>query len=183
MSHPRALLPGPVLLLAALLAACADSAHPELQAWMSQQKSQATAAALPSLVPSSLPPPMPAQAALLDPFSPERLGQASKAAPARSLRARVGLLPEPGRRKEPLEAWPLAVMALVGTVAEPGQALALVRVDKLLYQVRPGQYLGPDFGRVVRISESAVTLRELVQDGSGAWVERTAILHLQETAK
>ena len=120
---------------------------------------------------------------MLDPFSPERLGQASKAAPARSLRARAGLLPEPGRRKEPLEAWPLAVMALVGTVAEPGQALALVRVDKLLYQVRPGQYLGPDFGRVVRISESAVTLRELVQDGSGAWVERTAILHLQETAK
>jgi len=74
-------------------------------------------------------------------------------------------------------------MALVGTLAESGQALALVRVDKLLYQVRPGQYLGPDFGRVVRISESAVTLRELVQDGSGAWVERTAILHLQETAK
>ena len=88
MSLLRAMLPGTVLLLAALLAACADSAHPELQAWMSQQKSQATAAALPSLAPSSLPPPMPAQAALLDPFSPERLGQASKAAPARSLRAR-----------------------------------------------------------------------------------------------
>ena len=183
MSHLRALLSGPVLLLAALLAACADSAHPELQAWMSQQKSQATAAALPSLTPSSLPPPMPAQAALLDPFSPERLGQASKGAPVNLRRARVGLPPEPGRRKEPLEAWPLAVMALIGTVAESGQALALVRVDKLLYQVRPGQYLGPDFGRVVRISESAVTLRELVQDGSGAWVERTAILHLQETAK
>lgn len=182
MSHLHPLLTGPVPLIVVLLAGCADSAHHELQAWMMQQKSQTTAAALPNLAPRPPPTAMQAPVGLLDPFSPERLGRASKAAPAVLPGVRAGL-PEPGRRKGELEVWPLAAMALVGTLSESGQVLALVRVDKLLYQVRPGQYLGPDFGRVVRISESAVTLRELVQDGSGAWVERTTTLHLQETAK
>jgi len=50
----------------------------------------------------------------------------------------------------------------------------------LLYQVRPGQYLGQNYGRITKISETEVVLREIVQDAVGEWIERPAALQLQE---
>ncbi|MBL8425196.1 MAG: pilus assembly protein PilP, partial [Candidatus Accumulibacter phosphatis] len=41
-------------------------------------------------------------------------------------------------------------------------------------------YMGQNFGVVVSVSESEVTLRELIQDSAGDWVERTSTLLLQE---
>ena len=67
-------------------------------------------------------------------------------------------------------AWSFTKLALV----------ALVKVGGLLYQVRPGQYLGQNYGRVTRISETDVTLREIVQDSGGEWIERPATLKLVE---
>jgi len=91
--------------------------------------------------------------------------------------------PELARRKEPLEAFPLDSMALVGSLVRAGQPVALVKVDSLLYQVRPGNYLGQNYGRVTKINETEVTLREIVQDAVGEWIERTATLQLQEKSK
>ena len=51
------------------------------------------------------------------------------------------------RRKEPLEAFPLDSMSMVGSVNKLGQPVALLRVDGLLYQVRVGDYLGHNYGR------------------------------------
>ena len=59
----------------------------------------------------------------------------------------------------------------------------MVRVDNLLYQVRPGAYLGQNFGKVTKISENEITLREIVQDAAGEWIERVATLQLQENTK
>jgi type IV pilus assembly protein PilP len=61
--------------------------------------------------------------------------------------------------------------------------VALVTVGKLLYQVRVGDHLGQNFGRVTKISETEVSLREVVQDAAGEWIERTASLQLQERSK
>ncbi|NCP41661.1 MAG: pilus assembly protein PilP, partial [Rhodoferax sp.] len=61
--------------------------------------------------------------------------------------------------------------------------VALVTVGKLLYQVRPGEYLGQNYGRVTKITETELTLREIVQDATGEWVERMASLQLQERLK
>jgi type IV pilus assembly protein PilP len=58
-----------------------------------------------------------------------------------------------------------------------------VRVDNLLYQVRPGNYLGQNFGKIVKVDETEVVLREIVQDAAGEWIERTAKLQLQERSK
>ena len=41
-------------------------------------------------------------------------------------------------------------------------------------------YLGQDFGVVTNVAESEVTLKELVEDLNGDWVERTSKLLLQE---
>jgi type IV pilus assembly protein PilP len=73
-------------------------------------------------------------------------------------------------------------MSMVGSLNREGQLVALVKVDKLLYQVRPGNYLGQNFGRVTRITETEVVMREIVQDSAGEWTERAAALQLQEDA-
>ena len=69
------------------------------------------------------------------------------------------------------------------SVNKKGVPFALLKVDNLLYQVKLGNYLGLNYGRVTQISETEVTLREIVQDALGEWIERIATLHLQEKAK
>jgi type IV pilus assembly protein PilP len=91
--------------------------------------------------------------------------------------------PELVRRKEALESFPLDAMAFVGSLVRTGQPVALVKVDTLLYQVRPGNYLGQNYGKVTKITETEVTMREIVQDAVGEWIERTATLQLQERSK
>jgi type IV pilus assembly protein PilP len=55
-----------------------------------------------------------------------------------------------------------------------------VQADGALYQVKVGNYMGQNFGVVTAISDTAVTLKELVEDVNGEWVERTSSLMLQE---
>ena len=93
------------------------------------------------------------------------------------------IAPELARRKEALEAFPLDSMAMVGSLNRNGQPVALISVDKLLYQVRVGNYLGLNYGRITRISETELGLREIVQDAAGEWIERVATLQLQERSR
>ena len=67
-----------------------------------------------------------------------------------------------------------------GSVVKNGRHYALLRVDKLLYQVKTGDYLGQNYGKIVKISETDVSLREIVQDAAGEWIERPGALQLQE---
>ena len=123
------------------------------------------------------------QEAAVDPFSNVKLTQALKRDSAQS-NANAGLVaPELARRKEPLESFPLDAMSMVGTLIKQGQPVALVKVDNLLYQVHAGNYLGQNYGRITKVGENEVTLREIVQDASGEWIERIAKLQLQERSK
>ena len=90
---------------------------------------------------------------------------------------------EINRRKEPLESYPLDTMSMVGSLTREGRRYALLRVDNLLYQVKAGDYLGQNFGRITKISETEITLREVVQDAAGEWIERTSTLQLQEKGR
>ena len=90
------------------------------------------------------------------------------------------LAPDLARRREPLEAYPLEGLSMVGTLERGKGVYALVRTpEKDIYQVRPGNYMGQNFGVVTGITDSEIKLKELVQDGSGDWAERTSTLNLQ----
>jgi type IV pilus assembly protein PilP len=93
------------------------------------------------------------------------------------------LLAEINRRKEPLEAYPLDAIAMVGSLQRGGAQTALLKADNLLYQARLGNYVGQNFGRITKITETEVVLREIAQDAAGEWVERNSTLQLQEKAK
>lgn len=172
----RVLIPAAALLL---LAGCSSDMD-ELRQWMEQQRKEIKPTVTPLLPPKKfLPQPYEAGAGV-DPFSPQKLSVAIKqeAAQPNSL-----LTAEINRRKEPLEAYPLDNMSMVGSLTREGRRYALLRVDNLLYQVKAGDYLGQNFGRITKISETEITLREVVQDAAGEWIERTSTLQLQEKGR
>lgn len=169
-----------VVLAAATLGACGGTDSEELQQWMTEQRSQARARVQPIPEPKKFTPQDYRQDAATDPFSNQKLAQALKRDSAQST-SNAGLIaPELTRRKEALEAYPLDSMAMVGSLIKTGQPVALLRVDNLLYQVRSGNYIGQNYGRITKIGETEIVLREIVQDGSGEWIERIAKLQLQE---
>jgi type IV pilus assembly protein PilP len=118
----------------------------------------------------------------MEPFSKEKLASVMQGNAGVPVANSALIEPELRRRKQPLEAYPLDAMSMVGSINRQGQLVALVKVDNLLYQVRQGGYLGQNYGRVNKITETEVTLREIVQDSFGEWTERPAALQLQEEA-
>ena len=92
-----------------------------------------------------------------------------------------GLRPDPNRRKETLEQYPLDSLDMVGTIGKGAALVALVMgPDKVTYRVRPGNYLGQSDGRVTSVREDGLELVELVPDGAGGWLERPASIALED---
>jgi len=112
---------------------------------------------------------------LPDPFKPRTMVFDGRAAGG-------GPQPDLNRRKEALEAFPLESLQMVGTLEQRRVNYALIKTpDKNLYRVKVGNYVGQNFGVITAISDSAVTLKEVIQDpSSGSWTERTSSLQLLE---
>lgn len=172
-----------VCAVVAALAGCGTSEQEDLQQWMADQRSQVKPKVERLPEPTKFTPEPYKQEGAIEPFSSQKLTQALKK-DSNQATANAGLItPELARRKEPLEASPLDSIAMVGSLIKLGQPVALIKVDNLLYQVRAGNYLGQNYGRILKISETDLTLREIVQDAGGEWIERTATLQLQEGTK
>lgn len=165
------------------LAACGGSGDEELQTWMTEQRNMARPKITPLEEPKKFIPQPYTQRGIIEPFDPMKLTRALKRDSTQTAANATLISPELTRRKEPLEAYPLDIMAMVGSLQKAGQPVALVRVDKLLYQVKVGNYLGQNYGRVMKVTETEVVLREIVQDATGDWIERPATLQLQEKSK
>jgi len=163
----------------AALAGCAGD-QDELTQWMEQQKREVKPNVEPLSPPKKFIPQPYAALGAVEPFSTQKLTVALKqeARQPNSL-----LAAEINRRKEPLEAYPVDSMTMVGSVLRNGQQFALLRVDNLLYQVKTGDYLGQNYGKITKISETDVSYREIVQDAAGEWIERSSALQLQEKAR
>jgi type IV pilus assembly protein PilP len=112
---------------------------------------------------------------LPDPFKPRKLTAPREGGGG-------GLAPDLNRRKEPLEAFPLEQLKMVGTLSQGNDTYALVRADKTLYRVKKGNYMGQNFGLITDVTESEIKLKEIVQDSAGDWAERQSVLPLLEEA-
>ena len=166
-----------------VLAGCGSSSEDEIRQWMTEERNQTRPKVPPIPAPKQFKPEAYTNATAMEPFSNQKLTQALKRDAAQVAANGALVAPELARRKEPLEAFPLDSMSVVGSIIKAGQPVALVKVDNLLYQVKLGNYLGQNYGRVTKISETEVTLREIVQDAVGEWIERVATLQLQEKSK
>jgi len=159
----------------ALLAACSGPGE-ELQQWMAQQRKEVKPSIEQIEAPKKFVPQAYSAITGTEPFSAQKLVVGS---PLDNRQSNALLASETRRRKEPLEAYPLDSMAMVGSVTRQGKPFALIRVDNLLHYVKAGEYIGQNYGKITRIGETDLDLREIVQDAAGEWVERTATLQLQ----
>lgn len=158
-----------------LIAGCGGESHQDLRAWMNEQGkgSKGKLDPLPQVKPYE---PFAYNAFdLSDPFKPRKI---------EPIKGASNLAPDLNRRKEPLEAFPLETLQMVGTLQKERATFALIRTtEKDIYQVRIGNYLGQNFGVIIGISDNAIRLKELVQDGSGDWTERSSTLQLAEATE
>ncbi|MBI3571476.1 MAG: pilus assembly protein PilP [Gammaproteobacteria bacterium] len=113
-------------------------------------------------------------ASLVDPFASFNLmpqGQKSASGPR----------PDPNRRKEPLEDYPLDSLKMVGTLMRGKQAWAVIQApDGTVHRAQVGDHLGQNSGMINKITEEKIDLIELIQGTMGDWVEREANLALLE---
>ena len=166
-----------------LLAGCLGDNQQDLKQWMQEQRNATKPSVPPIPEPKKFTPAPYTNDISIEPFSNQKLAQALKRESTQATANAALVAPELNRRKEALEAFPLDAIAMVGTMQPKGVPMALVRVDKLLYQVRVGNYLGQNYGKVTKVSETELVLREIVQDAAGEWIERQARLQLQEGSK
>ncbi len=109
---------------------------------------------------------------LPDPFKPRKLAAAGSGG---------GLQPDLTRPREPLETYSLETLKMVGMIGRKNGSHAVIATpDKTIYHVRPGNYMGQNFGLITRITDNEIVLKEIVQDSAGDWAERTSTMTLQE---
>lgn len=164
----------------AALSGCFGSQQ-DLREWMNEERAKVRPKIETISEPTRFEPQRYTEEMALEPFSAQRLTQALRREAAQPGNSDL-IAPELSRRKEALEAQPLDAMAMVGSLDRNGQRVALIRLDRLIYQVRVGNYLGLNYGRITRIDETELVLREIVQDAAGEWTERMATLQLQDKA-
>ena len=117
---------------------------------------------------------------MVDPFVPGRIvvTQASAGGGGGG-----GVQPDLNRPKEPLEAFPMESIQMVGTLSQNQDMYALVKAGASLFRVKKGNYMGPNFGVITGIDESQINVKEVVQDSGGDWVERSTSLQMQGGGK
>src|SRR5438552_2870618 len=166
-------------LAATLLAGCGSDEHGDLKQELAQLTKDVRGRVdpLPQVRPYE---PVPYTAeGQIDPFRPERIDVAQAGGRATLSK----LAPDPNRPREPLEAFPLESIQMMGTITQEKETFALVKAGPNLYRVKKGMYLGQNFGVITAIDEAQITLKELVQDSGGEWVERSSSLQLVEAKR
>jgi type IV pilus assembly protein PilP len=164
-----------------LLSGC-DNKKDDLEQWMKEAK--ANVAPLKNTVeaPKKVEPFTYDNKTQIDPFSSAKLAVAiDRAAKAKANNG--GLAPDTKRAREVLESFPLESIKMVGRIADSKVTTALLQVDTLVYQARVGSYAGQNFGKIVKIDDAEVFIKELVQDATGDWVERETSLRIKEGVK
>jgi len=114
------------------------------------------------------------ESSVRDPFIPAQIIQASS-------NAEAGPRPEEGRAKDVLEEFALGSLKMMGSLEKDGKRWALMRApDGTLHRTTVGHYMGQNNGKILKISESQLELKEIVPDGLGGWVERFSTLTVNE---
>ena len=92
-----------------------------------------------------------------------------------------GVRPDVKRNRQFLEQFSLDTLSMVGTLRMGSRQYGLVKTsDGLVHRVVPGDYLGQNDGRITAIDPSRINVTEIVPDGLGGYMERTASIALNE---
>ncbi|MFN9708188.1 MAG: pilus assembly protein PilP [Burkholderiales bacterium] len=168
-----------LLLVLASLSACLNDKQ-ELEIWMQEQRAEVK----PSIEPIEPP-------KRFIPHAYEVFDKHDPFDPVKKMEAVIGgekhpcslLLAEQSRQRQPLEAYPIDTMVMVGSYVKNNQPYALLSVSGHLYIVKTGDYIGKNYGKITSVTESQISLREIGQDPSGECEERPGTLQIPEKSR
>ena len=85
------------------------------------------------------------------------------------------------RVPEFLEGFPLDSLKMVGTVEKDDTLWALIRVpDGAVQSVKPGNYIGQNYGKILSITDQNIDMKETVANGTGGYKERDISIVLSQ---
>ena len=170
-----------IFLLPCALLACGPSRQETLKDWMAEERKSITPMV------KKIPEPKPffhlayEEVGSSDPFARQFFVAAAVSAQQKGNPDFSS--PHKSRKRDPLEEYALETIVFVGTMEKQGRAVGLVRAQGKVFQVLTGQYIGKNLGKVLRIDESSIQLREVAQDQDGMWLQRDATLRIQGESK
>jgi len=93
----------------------------------------------------------------------------------------TGPRPNIDRSREPLEDFPLDTLRFKGTVTKNETKWGLIFApDNTVHRVLEGHYMGQNHGRIIALSDVEIQITEIVPDGLGNYIERSAAIALIE---
>ncbi|MBL1264338.1 pilus assembly protein PilP [Candidatus Methylomicrobium oryzae] len=178
LTHRRVWVSVFCLFGAALLSGCANEDLSDLQAFITAEKAKPKGSIEPLPGIKVVEPFIFNPDGLRDPFIPlEQTAEQAEAVAA----AGSGIRPDLARPKEELEAFPLDSLRMVGTVSMKDGLWGLIKAgDSTVYRVRVGNYIGKNYGKIIRILGDRIEVMELISDKPGVWREQQASLALAE---
>lgn len=156
-----------IIILSLLLFACGASDESELTRYINRIK----------LRPSKPIEPLPEFKALPVFQYPENDTRRSPFKPTTEMQVDT-FVPNVKRPKQALEAFPLDGLKFVGILEQSNTRWALIRDPKgLVIRIKQGEYMGQNYGEVLRINEKSILLSESVQL-NGKWEKRQVTINL-----
>ena len=165
-----------VVLMAALLSACGGSDLNDLHEWVGsvKKRQKGTVEPLPEI--KTVEPFVFKPEDVRDPFI-----QNEKNEQPEETKSDNGIHPDTARAREELESYELDSLRMVGTINQNASLWGLVKAaDGTIHRVRVGNYMGRNFGKIIRIKEGEIELLEIIPDSPGGWRERKQSLALTE---
>lgn len=166
-----------LLILSSLIAvaACSEE-HGDLQTWMQETRNAAKSKVRP------VEPPKPLER--VEYFAPQLEGPHAFSPNKMRSAAQATNAPDMNRPKELLENYSLENIKFVGFIGENNGLSALIEVGdkeanhsgKHIYTVRPGNYLGQNYGKISKITSDGIELVEVTEDTQGNWINRTMLI-------
>lgn len=154
-----------------ILSACSGGEQTELREWMQEQTKEMKIGVPPLPEVQALPAVSYEGKDLKVPFSPQKIVTANAVASSPSAQAASE------RARQPLENFPIEDLTVQGVILTGKRPYALVqpRLPNKPMHVTVGDYMGQNFGKVVSITNTEVTVLETVRDNNGVWTEREII--------
>jgi type IV pilus assembly protein PilP len=118
---------------------------------------------------------------LRDPFKPVEKVKAVVVEPGEVEEPDNGIHPDTTRVKEPLEAFALSGMKMVGTINMNSVLWGLIKTDgNTIYRIKVGNHIGKNDGKVTLIDKKKIELLEIMPGKPGRFIEQPATLTLTE---
>lgn len=160
-----------IVIISLILAGCGSSKYEDLEKWMKTtrltQKGKIKPLPTPKVV---VPTPFIAKN---DPFVLKQITTVNS--------DNNKYAPNPDRRKEPLEAFRLDTLKMVGILIKKNKTYAMILApDNTINYVSKDNYIGTNYGKIVEINDGLITLDERIKNNEDQWEPKKTTIYMQD---